>query len=37
LIEVTREKKIAWQFRDFKISGNSLATALLANEVGAIR
>lgn len=37
LIEVTREKQVVWQFRDFKVFGNSLATALLADEPKAIR
>lgn len=27
LFEVTRDKKVVWQFRDFKTFGNSLATA----------
>lgn len=37
LIEVSREKKVVWQMRDFKIFGNSLATALLADVAGANR
>ena len=27
MIEVTREKKVVWSFKDFKSFGNSLATA----------
>jgi hypothetical protein len=29
LIEVTRDKKVVWTFKDFKTFGNDLATAIV--------
>jgi hypothetical protein len=36
LIEVTREKKVVWTFRDFKIFGNNLASAQVLGITGAV-
>jgi len=37
LFEVTRDKKVVWTFRDFKIFGNSLAAAMVLDVTGVIR
>lgn len=37
LIEVTREKKVVWTFRDFKTFGNSLAAAMVLDVPGIVR
>jgi hypothetical protein len=37
LIEVTRDKKVVWTFRDFKTFGNSLAVAQVLDLKGVIR
>lgn len=37
LIEVTREKKVVWTFKDFKTFGNNLASAVILDEPKAIR
>ena len=37
LIEVTREKKIVWTFRDFKNFGNSVAAAMVLDVQGVSR
>jgi hypothetical protein len=37
LIEVTRDKKVVWTFKDFKNFGNSLAVAAILDEPQAIR
>ena len=37
LIEVTRDKKVVWTFRDFKTFGNSLAIAQVLDLEGVIR
>ena len=37
LIEVTREKKVVWTFRDFKNFGNSLAAAMVLDVKGVTR
>jgi outer membrane protein assembly factor BamB len=37
LIEVTREKKVVWQFKDFKNFGDSLASAQVLGVKGVVR
>jgi hypothetical protein len=37
LIEVTRDKKVVWTFRDFKTFGNSLASAVILDVPGVLR
>ncbi len=37
LIEVTREKKVVWTYKDFKTFGNNLASAVILDEPKAIR
>jgi hypothetical protein len=37
LIEVTRDKKVVWTFRDFKTFGNSLAAAQVLDVEGVLR
>jgi len=37
LIEVTREKKVVWTFRNFKTFGNSLAAAMVLDVKGVVR
>ena len=37
LIEVSREKKVVWTFRDYKTFGNNLASAVILDEPKAIR
>jgi hypothetical protein len=37
LIEVTREKKVVWQFKDFKTFGDNLASAQVLGVKGVIR
>ena len=37
LIEVTREKKVVWTFRDFKTFGDSLASAVVLDVPGVVR
>lgn len=37
LIEVTREKQVVWQMRDFNTFGNSLAMAHVVDAIGAVR
>ena len=37
LIEVTREKKVVWTFRDFKTFGDSLASAVILDVPGVVR
>ena len=36
LIEVTRDKKVVWTFKDFKTFGNSLAAAQVLDIAGAV-
>jgi hypothetical protein len=36
LIEVTRDKKVVWTFKDFKLFGNSLASAQILDVKGAV-
>ena len=36
-IEVTREKKVVWTFRDFKTFGDSLASAVVLDVPGVVR
>ena len=37
LIEVTRDKKVVWTFRDFKTFGDSLASAVVLDVPGVVR
>lgn len=37
LIEVTRDKRVVWTFRDFKTFGNSLAAAMVLDVAGVAR
>lgn len=37
LFEVTRDKKVVWQFKDFKTFGNSTAAALVLDAKGVLR
>jgi hypothetical protein len=37
LIEVTRDKKVVWSFKDFKTFGNNVAAAQLLDVKGAVR
>ena len=37
LVEVTREKKVVWTFRDFKTFGDSLASAVVLDVPGVVR
>jgi hypothetical protein len=37
LIEVTRDKRVVWTFRDFKTFGNSLAAAMVLDVKGVVR
>lgn len=37
LIEVTRDKKVVWTFRDFKTFGDNTATAVILDEPGVLR
>lgn len=37
LIEVTREKKVVWTFKDFKNFGDNLATAMVLDVPGVVR
>ena len=36
LIEVTRDKKVVWTFKDFKLFGNSLASAQVLDVKGTV-
>lgn len=37
LIEVTREKKVVWTFKDFKTFGDNMASAIVLDQKGVIR
>jgi hypothetical protein len=37
LLEITRDKKVVWTFRDFKTFGNSLAAAMVLDVQGVVR
>lgn len=37
LVEVTRDKKVVWAFKDFRNFGNNLASAMILDAPGAVR